>query len=169
MPESKECAFICSDITWLKHCRKKGMKLSETLSRPQLSDKTPEMDGLECIHMLNFVCGVVWDWPLHCNPLVRLNLPGALTVEPSLILAAASSSQPVFDLQSLPKRSDWPRYRIFWWVLGWATGAKSLKSTTASHSSWTALFATQWILEQVKCWVWFTPVATVCSVTMHDL
>ncbi|KAK0131334.1 hypothetical protein N1851_033983 [Merluccius polli] len=35
--------------------RGKDMELPDTLSRAQLSENTPEIDGLECISMLNFV------------------------------------------------------------------------------------------------------------------
>lgn len=42
------------DLT-IKYRRGKDMELPDTLSRAQLPDKTTEMDGLECISMLNFV------------------------------------------------------------------------------------------------------------------
>ena len=42
------------DLT-VKYRRGKDMELPDTLSRAQLSENTPEMDGLECISMLNFV------------------------------------------------------------------------------------------------------------------
>lgn len=44
------------------------MELSGTLSRPQLSENTPEMDGLESISMLNFVSGGV----RNCSPCADL-------------------------------------------------------------------------------------------------
>lgn len=42
------------DLT-VKYRRGRDMELPDTLSRAQLSEKIPEINGLECISMLNFV------------------------------------------------------------------------------------------------------------------